>query len=183
MLVCHFSINCWNHWSLTKRLPPPSQQRLQPCTLQVQLQIQPQKLLLLLEALRCPHLQPPITVAAATAAFVVVVVSWSSTSSSSSSLPSSSVLVLGLGVLTTYADGLLCSREKITTSVVRVDAEAGQVIVKMAGQDRPNRLGDVRHTLFVNTMWFLDVDLLDSQQIWSFSLSRTCLPARSKALV
>ena len=40
-------------------------------------------------------------------------------------------------------------------SVVRVDAEAGQVIVKMAGQDRPNRLGDVRHTLFVNTMWFL----------------------------
>ena len=61
-----------------------------------------------------PPSPQPITVAAATAAFGVVVVSWSSTSSSSSSLPSSSVLVLGLGVLTTYADGLLCSREKIT---------------------------------------------------------------------
>jgi hypothetical protein len=39
--------------------------------------------------------------------------------------------------------------------VVRVDNEAGQVIVKMAGQDRPSRIGDVRHTLFVNTSWFL----------------------------
>ena len=39
--------------------------------------------------------------------------------------------------------------------VVRVDNAAGQVITKMAGQDRPNRIGDVRHTLFIYTMWFL----------------------------
>ena len=39
--------------------------------------------------------------------------------------------------------------------VVRVNAEAGQIIVKMAGQDRPSRIGDVRHTLFMQATWLL----------------------------
>ena len=54
-----------------------------------------------------------------------------------------------------YAGGKLARTLKGPYPVVKVDPEAGQVIVKMTGQDRPNRIGDVRHTLFVFITWFL----------------------------